>query len=95
MVDTIVHAPATGRLVALPFAEVEPKGCLALEIDVDVEIGTEVVGPDGVFATTLAEVMVVGSDLRRARAAAAAVLRDPPEVVPTDSIDGAGLTPPT
>jgi carnosine synthase len=92
--DAIVHAPATGRLVALPFAEVEPKGCLALEIDVDVEIGAEVVGPDGVFATTLAEVMVVGSDLRGARAATAAVLRDPPEVVSTDSIDGAGLTPP-
>jgi hypothetical protein len=80
-------------LVALPFAEVEPKGCLGLEVDVDVEIGAEVVGPDGVFATTLAEVMVVGSDLRSARAAAAAVLRDPPEVVPTDSIGGAGATP--
>ena len=88
-----MHAPATGRLVALPFAEVS-KECLALEIDVDVEIGTEVVGPDGVFATTLAEVMVVGTDLRSARAATAAVLRYPPEVVPTDSIDEADLTPP-
>ena len=60
---------------------------LALEIDVDAEIGTEVVGPDGVFATALAEVMLRGKDLRRARALAAEVLRDGPQVVPIGAAD--------
>ena len=58
VVDVIVHAPATGRLVALPFAEVPKADCLNLDLDVDVEIGSEVVGPDGVFATVLAPVLV-------------------------------------
>ena len=86
MVDAIVHAPATGRLVALPFAEVAPKG-VSLEIDVDAEIGTEVVGPDGVFATMLADLTLSGKDLRRARALAAEVLRDGPQVVPIGAAD--------
>ena len=85
VVNAIVHAPATGRLVALPFAEVSPEGLL--ELDVDAAIGQEVVGPDGVFATMLADLTLSGKDLRRARALAAEVLRDGPQVVPIGAAD--------
>ena len=88
VVDVILRAPATGRLVALPFRDAEPNGCLALEIDVAAEMGADVVGPDGVFSTALAEVMLAGKDLRSARAAAADVLRDPPQIIPPGASDG-------
>ena len=82
VVDAIVHASATGRLVALPFAQVASADCLALDIDIDVTIGSEVVGPEGIFATVLAEVTVIAKDLRRARVLSADVLRDPPQIAP-------------
>ncbi|MEA2150243.1 MAG: carnosine synthase [Solirubrobacteraceae bacterium] len=82
VVDTIVHAPGSGRLVELPFGAIVPEGGLGVEIDVECEIGQEVVGPEGVFATTLAEVTLSGKDLRRARSLAAEVLREPPRVAP-------------
>ena len=88
VVDVILRAPATGRLVALPFRDAEPNGCLALEIDVAAEMGADVVGPEGVFSTALAEVMLAGKDLRSARAAAADVLRDPPQIIPPGASDG-------
>jgi hypothetical protein len=53
-----------------------------LELDVEVEVGAEVHGPEETFSTLLAELSVIGSDLRQARAAAAEVLRDPPVVSP-------------
>lgn len=89
VIDVIVHAPSSGRLVALPFAEVPMADCLNLEIDVDVEVGTEVVGPDAVFATVLAELSLSAKNLRRARALAAAVLRDPPQIQPISPAGGA------
>jgi carnosine synthase len=79
-VNAIVYAPATGLLEALPFAEVKPSGCLALDVDVDVAIGEEVQGPEAVFATALAEVTLTAKDLRTARALLAEVLQDPPRV---------------
>jgi len=51
-------------------------------IDVSAQVGQEVDGPDRLFSTVLAEVTVADKNLRRARALAAAVLRDPPVVVP-------------
>ena len=62
------------------FDTVDSRDCLALEIDTHVEIGEEVVGPDAVFATALAEVMLTAKDLRRARALVEQVLSDPPRV---------------
>jgi hypothetical protein len=53
-----------------------------VELDVEVEVGTEVRGPEATFSTLLAEVSVIGNDLRGARAAAAEMLRDPPVVSP-------------
>jgi len=75
-----VHAPATGRLVSLPFADVTTDERTHIELDVDAQIGAEVHGPEDVFATVLAELSVIGKDLRSARALAAEVLRDPPLV---------------
>jgi hypothetical protein len=85
VVDVIVHAPATGRLVALPFAEVTTDERTRIELDVDAQIGADVSGPEEVFATVLAELSVIGKDLRHARALAAEVLRDPPLVGVTNT----------
>ncbi|HEY6835170.1 MAG TPA: ATP-grasp domain-containing protein [Gaiellaceae bacterium] len=77
----VVYAPATGRLQALPIAEVEPPpDCVALEVDDPVPVGTEVRGPEAVFATALAEVTLTAKDMRTARALLAEVLREPPRV---------------
>jgi carnosine synthase len=80
VVDHIVHAPATGRLADLTFGDVEPYGDLGLAIDVEAAVGDAVVGPEAVFATVLAEVVVSGRDLRHARALADEVVREPPRV---------------
>ncbi len=82
VVNAIVHAPTSGRLEELPFADVAPEGELGVELDVDAEVGQEVVGPEGIFATVLAELTLSGRDLKRARSLAAEVLREPPRVAP-------------
>ena len=81
-----MHAPATGRLAALPFADGPPTAC-DLAIDVEAEVGDDVDGPDQVFATVLAEVTLVAKDLRRARALTADLLRNPPQVVPGSPLE--------
>ena len=80
VVDSIIYAPSTGRLAALPIDDAPRSDCQALIVDVDVEIGEAVLGPDAVFATALAEVTVIAKDLRTARSAMARVLRYPPRV---------------
>jgi carnosine synthase len=85
IVDKLVYAPRTGRLAALPLPEQAPKGCISLDLDVDAEIGDEVVGPEGVFASLLVEVTLVAKDLRTARALTAQVLRDPPVIIASGS----------
>lgn len=80
VVDQIVYAPASGRLTALPFAEVSGYGDLGLKLDIHADIGDEVAGPETGFASSLAEMAVAGRDLRHARSLAAEVLRDPPQV---------------
>lgn len=82
VVNAIVHAPATGRLVELPFADVPPEGGMGVELDVFGEIGQEVAGPDSTFATVLAELTLSGKNLRRARSLAAQVLAEPPRILP-------------
>jgi biotin carboxylase len=83
VVNAIVHAPATGRLAELPFAQVTPEGGLGVELDVFAETGQEVAGPDSTFATVLAELTLSGKNLRRARSLAAQVLREPPRILPS------------
>jgi carnosine synthase len=83
VVNAIVHAPATGRLADLPFAHVAPEGGgMGVELDISAEIGQEVAGPDGTFATVLAELTLSSKDLRHARSLAAQVLRELPRIVP-------------
>jgi biotin carboxylase len=80
IVDTIVHAPATGRLAALRFAEVATRDGERVIVDVDAAVGETVAGPEEIFATVLGEVSVIAKDVRHAREIAARVLRDPPVV---------------
>jgi biotin carboxylase len=88
VVNSIVHAPATGRLVALPFGEVTAEGELGMLLDIDAEVGQAVRGPEAVFSTVLAEVYLSAKNLKRARALAAQVLRDPPVVVASSEAAG-------
>jgi biotin carboxylase len=83
VIDRFAYASQPGRLVALPIDDRPRKGVDDVLVDVDAEIGAEVVGPEAVFATLLAEVVVVGKDLKTARAAMADVLREPPQIEPT------------
>jgi len=82
VVNAIVHAPATGRLEALPIGEPAPGEAGFMAVDVQTEIGQRVHGPEHTFATPLAEVTVSGKDLRGARALCAQVLGKPPLVAP-------------
>ncbi len=82
VVNSIVYAPATGRLAGLPFATVTPEGSLGVELDIFGEIGQDVAGPDSTFATVLAELTLSGKNLRRARSLAVQVLREPPRILP-------------
>jgi acetyl/propionyl-CoA carboxylase alpha subunit len=81
IVNSIVYAPASGRLARLPFADVVPEGDLGIELDIATEIGQEVTGPDSTFATVLADLTLSGKNLRRARSLTAQVLREPAEVI--------------
>jgi predicted ATP-grasp superfamily ATP-dependent carboligase len=86
LVDVVVHAPASGRLAALPFADVPMGDRAKLLVDVDAEVGDTVTGPEEIFSTVLAEVSVIAKDVRRARELAMAVLRDPPVVDPARQV---------
>ena len=86
VVNAYGHAPASGRLESLRFANVTPEGGLGLVIDVDAAVGQTVRGPEEVFSSVLGEVYVSGKNLRRARSLAAHVLRDPPVVRPLDEV---------
>lgn len=86
IVNVLVYAPASGRLAALPIAEVTSPHGLGVIVDRTAEVGQEVDGPDRVFATELVEIYVGAKSLRRARSLAAAVLRDPPVVEPAAGV---------
>jgi carnosine synthase len=80
VINIIVHAPSPGRLVGPPVRVLAPVGCLSYRVDTDAEDGDEVVGPEAVFATVLAEVTVAAKDMRTARRIAELVRSDPPHV---------------
>ena len=81
VVDTIVYPPTSGRLVSLPVAEDARAGNAAvLALDIHAEVGEAVDGPDATFSTALVELVVRGDDLRGARAIAAEMLSEPPQV---------------
>jgi hypothetical protein len=84
IVDTIVYAPASGRLAELRFAEVATRDGERVIVDVDAAVGETVAGPEETFATVLGEVSVIAKDVRHAREIAARVLRYPPVVEPAE-----------
>jgi carnosine synthase len=92
VVDRLVYAPESGRLAALPLAGggVSRNGAV-LDVDVHAEVGEDVVGPEAIFATSLAELVVRGRDLREARAISAQMLAEPPRV--TADADAARASP--
>jgi biotin carboxylase len=80
--NVMLASPRTGRLAALPLPTEPPRGCLSLTIDGAEPIGTEVKGPEDVFASVLADITLMAKDLREARAIAATILQNPPVVEP-------------
>ena len=58
VVNAIVHAPASGRLEALPVGDVPADEASNVAVDLEVEVGAEVLGPERTFATPLVEVTV-------------------------------------
>jgi carnosine synthase len=80
VVDAFVYAPASGRLTGSGLRDEEPAGCLDFHLDVQATPGDDVDGPDRVFATLLAEVVVVAKDLKRARKLQQAAVAGPPTV---------------
>jgi biotin carboxylase len=77
VVNAIAYAPATGRLEALPLGGIPPDEAHNVAVDLEAEVGDEVLGPERTFATPLVEITVTGKSLRRARALCAAVLSEP------------------
>jgi carnosine synthase len=80
VVDTILYAPVSGQLVALPFGDGAGVNGQVLEFDRHAEIGQHVDGPEAVFATSLAEVVVRGRNLQQARTVTAQLLQEPARV---------------
>ena len=81
MVNTLVFAPATGRLESLEIGDTAAGREHGLGVvDVSAEAGDEVDGPDRVFATVLADAYIAGRDLKHARRLSAEVLGSPPRV---------------
>jgi biotin carboxylase len=82
VVDSLVYAPASGRLAALGLAtgDAASRNGAVLDVDLHAEVGEDVVGPEATFATPLAELVVRGRDVREARAISAELLADPPRV---------------
>lgn len=67
VVNALLYAPATGKLLSLGAWDRAPAGSMDFHLDVEAEVGDTVDGPDRVFATPLAEVMIVAKNLKRAR----------------------------
>ncbi len=80
VVDAIVYAPASGQLQDLGLSDEVPAGCIDFHLDVQAALGDDVAGPDQIFATVLAEVVIVARDLKRARKLQHAAIVGPPTV---------------
>ena len=81
VVDSLLYAPTSGPLATLPLAAAGgSRNGAVLDLDVHAEVGDDVVGPSATFATSLAELVVRGRDLREARAISTEMLAEPPRV---------------
>ena len=86
VVDALVYAPVSGRLEALPLGSAPAGDQVQVELDIESEVGAHLSGPEETFSTLLAEVSVIGKDLKHARAVAAEVLSEPPVVAPVEFV---------
>jgi hypothetical protein len=86
VVDALVYAPVSGRLEALPLGSAPAGDQVQVELDIEAEVGAQVSGTEETFSTLLAEVSVIGRDLKHARAVAAELLREPPVVAPVEFV---------
>jgi hypothetical protein len=66
---------------------------LLIGLDVESRIGDDVNGPEHVFASVLAELVVRDKDLKRARLLAARLLKDPPVIEPHTAAPSYAPTP--
>ncbi len=82
IVNVMVQAPRTGRLASPPVPIERPSAATWWQIDGAAEVGEEVVGPEAVFATVVADVNAGAKDLKAALAVAREVLAHPPVVEP-------------
>lgn len=80
VINAFLHAPASGRLEAVPLRDIRAEGEIGVAVDLNVEPGQEVVGREQIFATLLGMVTVSARNLRRARSLTEELLRDPPVV---------------
>jgi biotin carboxylase len=80
--NVIVHSPASGRLASSAMPLEHPHEATWWQVDHELGSGDEVVGPEAVFATVVADVNIAAKDLKTAHALARRVLAHPPTVVP-------------
>jgi carnosine synthase len=83
ILNGLVYAPASGRLVSLGIDERAARNG-TVDVDLEAEPGERVDGPEAIFATLLAEVHITAKDLKRARADLADVVREGARVAPEE-----------
>jgi hypothetical protein len=74
--------PGTGerRLVSAAVPMAPPRDATWWQVDSALDVGDEVVGPEAVFASVIADVNLAAKDVKTARRLAAQVLAHPPSV---------------
>jgi len=80
--NIFVQPPRSGRLASPAVPMEQPRDALWWEIDGAAEIGDELVGPESVFYTVVADVYLAAKDVKTARVLAQQVLAHPPVVTP-------------
>jgi biotin carboxylase len=78
--NIFVQAPASGRLASAAVPMEPPRDATWWQIDSALDVGDEVVGPEAVFASVIADVNLAAKDVKTARRLAARVLGNPPSV---------------
>lgn len=78
--NIFVQAPASGRLVSAAVPMTPPRDATWWQIDSALDVGDEVVGPEAVFASVIADVNLAAKDVKTARRIAAQVLAHPPSI---------------
>lgn len=80
--NIFVQAPASGRLASAAVPIDPPREATWWQIDDALAVGDEVVGPEAVFASVVADVNLAAENVKTARRLAAQVLAHPPSIAP-------------